>query len=161
MKRSRFATVITAITAATLSLFVAGCLTTSVGTKMSTDNVSKLQKGVTTRAEVETLFGSPVTTSMMGDGRKMMVYNYYGHTIKPTGLGKTFASVLIPGGNLFMGGGARANQEQQTLQIMLTKDGVVEDYEFANDASVTETSGGLLTQQTTTTQVSPTISTNR
>ena len=158
MKRLRFATV---IATATLILFVVGCVSTSVGTKMSVEKVQQIKKGDTTRAEVETLFGQPITTSMLGDGRKMMVYNYYGHTIKPTGLGKTFASVLIPGGDLFMGGGARANQEQQTLQIILNKDGVVEDYEFSNNASVTESSGGLLTQKTTTTPVSPITSTNR
>lgn len=153
MKRlARFATVITAIA---ILIFTASCVSTSVGTKMSAEKVQQLKKGVTTRAEVENLFGQPLTTSMLGDGRKMMVYNYYGTKVKPTGLGKTFLSTLVPGGDLFIGGGARADQEQQMLQIMLTKDGVVEDYEFANNASVTKTSGGLLTQQTTTTPVPP------
>src|SRR3989344_3974883 len=106
MKRiARFASVIIAVT---LALFVIGCVSTSVGTKMSADKIDQLKKGVTTRAEVETLFGKPIATSMLGDGRRMMVYNYSGTKVKPTGLGATIGSAFVPGGYLFMGGGARA-----------------------------------------------------
>jgi outer membrane protein assembly factor BamE (lipoprotein component of BamABCDE complex) len=43
---------------------MAGCA--SYGNKMDRSKLDQIKKGVTTRAEVEALFGPPMTTALMG-----------------------------------------------------------------------------------------------
>jgi len=129
-------------------LFV-GCATTSTsGTKFDKNMISRIKKGVTTRAEVEATLGSPTYVAMMGEGRRTMQYNYIETTTS------TKASTFIPFYAL-IGGGATVDQRIQNLQIMLNKDHIVEDYEFSDNAGTTDMSGGLLNTKTTTTPVDP------
>ena len=129
----------------TSTVFLAGCAATSSGTKMSANQVDKIKKGVTTRAEVEANFGTPLNVSVLPDGRRMMTYSYFAMNAKA----KITPFMFLPHANLFAGG-AIGNQERQMLQVYLTKDNIVEDYEFNNNASVIESSGGLLNRQTIT-----------
>lgn len=70
------------------------------GTKIEPATVAQLKKGVTTRTQVEALFGPPQQVVMMGDGKRMMLYGHY------------------------------TAGERRSLQIILDSANVVQDYEF-------------------------------
>lgn len=105
--------------------FIAGCASTSYGTKMDQDKVSQIKKGVTTKAEVEALLGLPASISMIGDGRRMMSYTFTDTLVQQN------AASYIPIAGLFLGK-AEGKTRTQNLQIIITKSGVVEDYEFSD-----------------------------
>jgi outer membrane protein assembly factor BamE (lipoprotein component of BamABCDE complex) len=101
-----------------LMLFaIGGCAT--VGTKIDPKQVSHIQKGVTTRAEVEANLGIPTSISVIPDGGRMALYDYW--EAKPT------AGSYIPYAGLFVGG---TDNRKQQLQIMYDGNNVVKDYEF-------------------------------
>lgn len=116
--------------------FVAGCASTSYGTKIDRDKVSQIKKGVTTKAEVELLLGPPVHTAMVGDGRRMMTYSFT----------EASSTQGIPVVGLFAGS---SSTRTQSLQIVITKSGVVEDYEYSDNSQNTE--GGFLNSKTVAT----------
>jgi len=116
-----------------VSLTITGCVS-STGQRVETDKVSQIKKGVTTRAEVEALLGQPTNVTVVGNGKRMMFYQYWEARAK----GESF----IPYAGMFVGG---TNNRQQMLQIMLDENNVVEDYEF-NDRA-TETTGGVVNRQ--------------
>lgn len=72
------------------------------GTKIDPVAISKIKKGVTTRAEIETLFGTSQHIALMGDGGRMMLYSYY------------------------------SASEKSSLQIFLDGKNVVKDYEYSH-----------------------------
>lgn len=130
-------------------LAVAGCGTTS-GTKMESSKVSQIKKGVTTRAELEQLLGPPANVSMMGDGRRMLFYRF-SDTQQKTGSKLLFASGFIPFAGMATGaasvvaagaGAATSGSKtrMQMLQVILSKDGIVEDYEFSDKTMDVSTS---------------------
>ena len=124
-----------------IASLVAGCASTSSGIKIDQNKVSQIRKGVTTKAQVEALLGSPTMVSMMGGGRRMMLYNYTEFSARPT------AASFIPGFGGLIGGSSE--RRTQTLQIMINKSGVVEDYEFSDNKQATE--GGLANSHTVST----------
>ena len=132
--------------------FLSGCATTySNGVKLDRSKVSQIQKGVTTRAEVEVLFGPPAYVSLMNDGRRMMSYNFTETTTGCT------PATFIPLVGAFTGG-VRGQTKTQALQIMLNREDIVEDYEFTDNISKTETKGGLLGPRIHTTSTTPVAS---
>ena len=127
--------------------FLSGCATTySNGVKLDRSKVSQIQKGVTTRAEVEALFGPPIIVSPMSDGLRTMFYNSAEASSHAT------PETYIPVVGLFAGG-CRGQTKIQRLQIMLNKADIVEDYEFKDSTDKIETSGGILGARTTSTPV--------
>jgi hypothetical protein len=100
-------------------VFQARCA--SVGTNANTSQIETIQKGVTTRADVEVKLGQPNMVSLMGDGRKIILYNYSEY--------RTEAGTFIPFVGLVVFG---ANTQNQTLQIMLDQRDVVVDYVYTN-----------------------------
>lgn len=129
-------------------LFV-GCATTHTsGTKFDQNAVSKISKGVTTRAEVEAAFGPPLFVAIIGEGRRIMTYTYSNTSTNVK------ATTFIPIVGAFIGG-ATTDQRTQNLQIILNKNDVVEDYEFSDKAGATDMSGGLFNTNTNTTPVAP------
>jgi outer membrane protein assembly factor BamE (lipoprotein component of BamABCDE complex) len=101
--------------------FTVGCASSTQGTKLDASKVSSIQRGVSTRAQIEEMFGAPMNISLMGDGRRQMMYSFTesNHHVK----GTTF----IPIAGAFMGGSEGTVHHQQ-LQVILTKADVVEDY---------------------------------
>jgi len=136
MKKITFYTCKAALLLFIITGFVAGCASVSHGTKIDKDKVSQIKKGVTTKAEVELLLGHPAHTSMAGDGRRMMTYNFT----------EASSTQYIPVVGLFAGG---SSTHTQSLQIMITKSGVVEDYEYSDNSQNTE--GGILNSKTVAT----------
>ena len=94
-------------------------------------SVEQIQKGVSTAADVQRLLGKPTTVTMMGDGRRMAFYSSY----QVTSAGHANPAAFIPVVGLFATHTATATSNQQTLQIIFNKQGVVEDYEFNDTAS--------------------------
>lgn len=96
-----------------------GC--TSVGMMTDTSHVQTIQKGATTRADVEAKLGLPNMVSVMGDGSKIFIYNYREY--------RTQSGTLIP----FFGFVDFAfNTKDQTLQIMLDRKDIVVDYVYTD-----------------------------
>jgi hypothetical protein len=96
-----------------------GC--TSVGMMTDTSHVQTIQKGATTRTDVEAKLGLPNMVSVMGDGSKIFIYNYREY--------RTRSGTLIP----FFGFVDFAfNTKDQTLQIMLDRKDIVVDYVYTD-----------------------------
>lgn len=111
---------------ALLALF-AGCA--SVGNKIDMTQVQHLQKGVTTRADMERTFGKPMSVSLMADGRVMAMWFYS----KATSGARNFVPVV----NMVS---MKVDSNTQTLQAFFTADGVLENF-ATNDANSTIKAG--------------------
>lgn len=117
-----------------------GCMTYTQGTRIDESQVSKIKKGVTTRAEIEAMLGPAENVVMMGDGKRMMEYRFMERSAA------TSPATFIPYVNLFAGGVTRRDTHQ-ALQIILGKDGIVEDYEVSDSGNTTSSTGGALRQR--------------
>jgi outer membrane protein assembly factor BamE (lipoprotein component of BamABCDE complex) len=84
------------------------------GTKIDPANVSQIENGVSTRSQVEALFGPPQNVSVMDSGGRMMTYIYFSYS----------------------------TSDRHTLQITLNSDNVVRDHEYNMNAKLTRTRGG-------------------
>ncbi|MEA2708916.1 MAG: hypothetical protein QOF78_1517 [Phycisphaerales bacterium] len=127
-----------------------GCASTSSGTKMETTQVSKIERGVTTRAQIEQMFGPCGSITLMGDGRRMMLYSY--HETDTHVKGTTF----IPFAGAWMGGSEGTTRSQQ-LQVILTRADVVEDFVMNDGTTKMDYSHNPLgqTRMTSTPQAIP------
>lgn len=107
-----------ALILAALCAFLTSCMSTnnSSGVPIDPAKVARIVRGQTTRAEVEALLGKPESTVLVGDGKRMMAYAYSEMNMR-AGFG-----------------GVKGTTRTQTLQIYLSKEGVVEDYEFNDSA---------------------------
>jgi len=98
-----------------------GCA--SAGTKVEQSAVDQIHKGSTTKAEVIALLGQPIADTLGFDGREIMVWSYSHAQIK--------AATFIPIAGAFVGG---SDMKMQTFQVILNKDGIVENYLLSNGA---------------------------
>jgi outer membrane protein assembly factor BamE (lipoprotein component of BamABCDE complex) len=134
--------------AAALALcLVAGCASSSYGTKLDKNKVAQIQKGVTTRAEVEQMLGQPENVSLMGDGRRMMMYSYTESNAHVKG------TSFIPIAGAFMGG-SEGTMHHQQLQVVLNKNDVVEDYVMNDGMKNLDHSSGFGRESMTATPAS-------
>ena len=117
------------------SFFVSGCGPT-MGSKLDSAAVNKIQKGVTTRAQVEAAVGMPTNTSILPDGRRMAMY-FYSES-------KSDAMTFVPYAGIFAGS---SNRRDQNLQVIY-KENIVDDYEFSDTSKHVE--GGLVNPHGTT-----------
>jgi len=132
-------------------LFQAGGCTSSsnVGNqKLTADKVNQIQKGVTTRSEVEQLLGPCELVSIRPDGRRVMSYS--GSQMKGTYSGQVFSGMtggLVPGSDT-------KTMRREMLQIYLDGNDVVQDYEFSDTTTEQKSSvsdfGGYNGNETTT-----------
>lgn len=114
--------IIIVLTLISCAVLVDGCA--SAGTKIEQSSVSQIQKGKTTKPEVIALLGAPMSASLMGDGKEMMMWSYAQTQIK--------GATLIPIVGIFAGG---SNTKMTTFQVILNKDKIVEDYLW-NDSNI-------------------------
>ena len=112
-----------------MSLFLIGCAST--GHKIDQSAVSRIQNGVTTKAEVINLIGSPEMITKKGNGDTVFVYHYIRSSVKP--------ATFIPYIGAFVGG---ADTQQQMTNITFGPDGIVKDY--------SSTQGGMETNMNLT-----------
>lgn len=125
MERQKIRFYLQAVLVLSIAGLVAGCASSSYGRKIDGSKVSLIKKGVTTKTEVEQLLGPPDHVGMIGDGRRSMSYSFHETNAHPN------AASFIPVVGGFVGK-AEGKMRRQSLQIMITKSGVVEDYEFSD-----------------------------
>lgn len=102
-------------------LFSTGCM--SHGTKVEASKVDKIEKGVTTRAEVEQMLGPADSVFVHPDASGKRTMQYFGQQ------SQVKAQSFIPGYNMFASG---AKTQRQNLQILIGSDGKVLDYEYTS-----------------------------
>lgn len=99
------------------------------GTQISQSAVSRIRKGVTTRKEIESLLGPPMGVTMMGEGRRMMMYSGTEvHTSTNLNMAIPIIGAMIPGRD-------ENTSRIQSLQIVLNRNDVVEDFEFSDNTT--------------------------
>lgn len=125
--KTKIVTVILALVVMTLS----GCVPPmSHGSRINPDDVAKIKKGVTTRAEIESMFGPATSVGMGLNGSRILVYY---HTESP---------------GFFLYNPFIYNKDRrQQLQVNIVND-VVEDYEFSDNTG--NTSGSVFGVTSTT-----------
>jgi hypothetical protein len=106
-----------------------GCVSnTSGSTTLTADNVNQIKKGVTTRAEVEAIFGPPAEVTMQANGQRALQYYFVESDMHAD------PQTFIPVVQMFA-----AKSEGQTtrrsLQIELNANDVVQDYQFNDSTS--------------------------
>jgi hypothetical protein len=117
--------------------------------QLQKDKVAQIQKGVTTRTQVEAMFGPANHVQMMGDGRRTMVYTGIHQDINDSGE----LVRAVPFGGLLIPASHSSTRRITRLQIMLNKEEVVEDYEFSDnttDSHGTSSAFGTHVDETTT-----------
>ena len=144
---------------------VAGCA--SSGRKIEADKISQIQKGVSTRADVERLLGPPTHVGLAGDGKRILVYNHFSSDGSKHAATRAVGTVLggiIPGGGLgglyatqaagaAVGASGQTKNRQQTVQIIIGADNVVQDLEFSDNTTTITT--GVGTAKSTTEKTAP------
>ncbi len=126
------------VAVAMIAITSIGCYSASTGTKIEKTKLTQITKGVTTRAQVEEMFGPPMHVAMRSNGGRMMMYSGT----------ETSGSINLVGAIPLVGlvapGQSKDRTRTQSLQIMLNKDDVVEDYEFNdNTRNTTMTSSAF------------------
>lgn len=129
---------------AALSMVLVGCVVASSGTKIEQSKIDQIKKGVTTRAQIEEWFGTPSSTTTMGDGSRTLFYQYSETKLKNIWV------IPIPGP--ITPSGSTGEHRQRTLQITLSNNDIVQDF-------VSSESGSTMTQgpfgNSKTTAISP------
>lgn len=126
-----------------LLLVLSGCMSSSSGTPLDPAQVALIVKGKTTRAEVEALLGKPEMTTLLGDGRRMVAYSY---NAMSSGVNPATA-MLGPFARI------KASTRIQTLQLYVSQEGVVEDYEFSDN--IRDIEGNVLRNRSTVRETNP------
>ena len=131
------------IASVTVSLFLSACSSyrASSGSKIESTQVSRIEKGKTTREQVIAMLGHPMHTSMLGDGRRMMLYS----STEMNGEVKSDGRSFIPIAGIFFAGRhtTEGTTRRQNLQIIVNKAGVVEDYEFTDQTTYEKSENGV------------------
>lgn len=128
-----------------------GCVSGTTGNQQLThDNVSKIEKGKTTRDEVIAILGEPIATQLLADGHRTMLYegsqvkSEYGQNIFQAAV--PIIGPLVPSTNT-------QSTRSERLQIILDANDVVQDYEFSDNTSEVKTTtsmfGGHVDETTT------------
>ncbi len=86
-----------------------------------------LINGITTKAEVKSIFGIPCDTDQLENGQELWKYQYKNVTVK--------ASTFIPIAGSILGG---VNEEIKTLKITFSSEGKVMKHSFHNNKGETK-----------------------
>jgi hypothetical protein len=125
-----------------------GCVSSNTGNQqLNKDNVAKITKGVTTRAEIISMLGNPDSVSMLPDGRRMM--NYQAMQLSGDKSG-SIVRAIVPFAGLFPTSDTSTTR-MQTLQIYVGSNNIVQDYEYSDNTSEGKTTvsvfGGAHTEE--------------
>lgn len=96
---------------------------------MSTDQVRKIEKGVTTQADITRMIGSPMSVGFDGNGNKTATWFY----TRAESHGTNFIPIYGAFDN-------KMDMHQQMLMVIFNSDGTVKDYNF-NDSNNTVKAG--------------------
>lgn len=98
------------------------------GTKLDAQSVAFIQKGKTTRTEVEQRLGAPAGIQVLPDGRRQAMYSYMNMSGPAVTWGWSTAEM---------------KRTQATLQVVYNQAGTVQDYEFSSGDKTYEMGGPL------------------
>jgi hypothetical protein len=127
------------------ALLLAACAVQPEQQAMSGAQVESIQKGATTRAQVDAMFGPPTSVSIVDNGDRLASYR-----TRQTNYPPPNAAGLIP----LVGPFIAASQDttsvrRQTLQVRYSASGVVQDYEFLDTTTVYDSEGTILRRDAT------------
>jgi len=95
------------------ALLVAGCATH--GTKVEQDQLSKIEEGVTTKAQIVEMVGAPDHIALVGEGKEVLIYEHI--------RSKNTVQNFIPVVSLVQ---SKYEQEITQTNFLIGKDGVLE-----------------------------------
>ena len=120
-----------------LTLALMGCASSTAGTASLTgDKVKEIRKGVTTRRDIEAMFGPAERISMSGGGRHVMSYHFSQSNVRTTPL--TFVPLIGE-----FAGGTEGETEIRTLLVNLDPKDIVEDFQFNDNTTEVKRNGVL------------------
>ena len=97
---------------------------------LDADKISTIQKGKTSRADVEAMLGPAANTGMGANGERYAMY--YSYQIASTGHS-----------GFFMSARGTASTRSQNLQILYSSSGIVKDFEFTDRTDNTQSRFGM------------------
>jgi len=121
-----------------ISLSAVGCTSATSGTMQSQDKLSQIQKGVTTRSEVETLLGPPTSVTSEPDGTTVMLY-----VAGEVNTQNDF-SWMIPVAGAFIPQHNSTSQRMQQITVTLDASNVVTDYQVNDNTTQTNVDSSFL-----------------
>jgi hypothetical protein len=135
------------VSAGVVTLLSAACATTQTGQQpISGAQVDSIQKGATTRAQIDAMFGPPTSVAIADNGDRLASYRTHQTTYPPVN-----AAGFIP----LVGPFIAASQDdttsvrRQTLQVRYSTSGVVQDYEFLDTTAIYDSDGTILRRDAT------------
>ncbi len=121
-----------------------GCaipVNSSYGNKIDPGKVALIKKGVTTKDQIEQMFGPPMNVSLAPDGKRIMTYMYVGTQ-------GTQSTLILP---VYVSENNNSTTQTEQLQVILSKDDIVDDFEFNSGTQNTTSHGGTGGATSTTT----------
>ncbi len=128
--------------AALAALMLAGCAATQTGQEpMTRSQVDSIQKGATTRAQLDAMLGPPISVSIVDGGDRLALYRAHQTTTPPVN-GVSFIPLFGP----FIAASQDdpTSVRRQTLQVRYNASGVVLDYEFLDTTTVYHSDGTVV-----------------
>jgi hypothetical protein len=128
------------------AVLLAGCAASQTGQEpMTRAQVDSIQKGATTRAQIDAMLGPPISVAIVDNGDRLASYRARQTTTPPVN-----GAAFIP----LVGPFIAASQDEgtsvrrQTLQVRYSASGVVLDYEFLDTTTVYNSNGTVLRSNT-------------
>ncbi|MBV8411123.1 MAG: hypothetical protein JOY64_26080 [Alphaproteobacteria bacterium] len=136
----------TLMVAVVLTFPLAGCAAYQTGQEpISRAQVESIQKGATTRAQIEAMFGPPISIAIVDNGDRLASYRAHQTTVPPVN-GATFIPLVGP--FIAASQDPGTSVRRQTLQVRYSASGVVQDYEFLDTTTLYSSDGTILRSNT-------------
>lgn len=138
--------------AGVVPFLLAACTAYQTGQQpMNRAQVDSIQKGGTTRAQIDAMFGPPSSVAIVDNGDRLASYRTRQTTTPPVN-GAAFIPLVGP----FIAAGTQDNTSvrRQTLQVRYSASGVVQDYEFLDTTTIYNPDGTILRSNTDPTPAS-------
>lgn len=100
-----------------VSFAAAGCASFSTGRKMDTGSIKRIRNNVTTKQDIQSMFGEPQSQSNVS-GKESWGYSYLGSKADSNPL----HYIPIIGPFILLATGSKGTSEHQTLTLTFTKD---------------------------------------
>jgi hypothetical protein len=124
------------------ALLLAGCAASQTGQEpMTRAQVDSIQKGVTTRVQVDAMLGPPISIAIVERGDRLAAYRAHQTTTPPVD-GASFIPLVGP--FIAASRDSGTSVRRQTLQVRYSASGVVLDYEFLDTTTVYNSNGTVL-----------------
>ena len=132
--------------AAVAAVLLAGCAASTTGQEpMAGAQVDSIQKGATTRAQIDAMFGPPISIAIVDNGDRLASYHAHQTTTPPVN-GAAFIPLVGPFIAASQDNGTTVRR--QTLQVRYSASGVVLDYEFLDTTTLYNSDGTTLRSNT-------------